>query len=358
MRDSGWFAHGRRLFRLVDEDVRALLPAIRWVGTFLLVVWFAWQTYDRVTFFTNQGFPVGIDATIYYRGVVAWLDGGDPWDAAVVVNGWSFHYAGSPVTTVLMAPAALVSEVTFTRIWVLATWASAVWTLRRLNLPLWWLLFPPIGEALFSANPQIVVLALLVANHPLASAVATGLKVYAFIPLVGEGRWRHAWAGVGLVGATAVIASDLWIDYIGKLGFISRRLMDESTKGGSAFYYPELLAVTVLALVLLALRDRRTAGWLAVPAVWPASQFHYSTMALPVMSPFLAVFLALPATHAAPIAIVLEAGRRLIQPLVMRLVASLAGPPETVDVGDDAMPAPKMTGPDRPAEYHPRHDRE
>ena len=70
--------------------------------------------------------------------------------------------------------------------WLVLTWAAAIWTLRRLRFPLWWLLFPPIAEALCSANPQLVVLALLVTNRRWASAVATGLKVYAFIPLVGE----------------------------------------------------------------------------------------------------------------------------------------------------------------------------
>ena len=179
MRDSGRFARARWLLRLVDDDVRALLPAIRWVGTVLLIVWFAWQTYDRILYFASNGYPIGIDATIYYRGIVAWLQGGDPWNAAVVVNGWSYHYAGTPVTTVLMAPAGLVSEAAFTRLWIMATWVAAVALLRRLKLPLWWLLFPPMAEALFSANPQIVVLALLLARHPVASAVATGLKVYA-----------------------------------------------------------------------------------------------------------------------------------------------------------------------------------
>lgn len=328
MRASGPVAYGRWLLRLVATDLRALQPAIRWVGTALLIVWFAWLTYDRITYFVSRGYPVGIDATIYYRGVVAWLRGGDPWDAAVVLNGWPYHYAGSPVTTILMAPAGLVGELAFTRIFVIATWASAVWTLRRLNLPLWWLLFPPMAEALFSGNPQIVVLALLLAGHPVASAIATGLKVYAFIPLLGEGRWRHVWAGIGLIGATAVVASGLWVEYISRIGFISHRLMEESTGGASAFYDPELLAVTVLALVVLMIRDRRTAGWLAAPAVWPSSQFHYATMALPVMSPFLAVFLALPTHRAAPIAIVLEVVRRLVQPPVMHAIAKVTRQPD------------------------------
>jgi hypothetical protein len=299
-----------------------LAPVVRRVGTVLLAVWFAWHTYDRISFFVDLRLPVGIDATIYYRGVVAWLHGGSPWDAAVVIGGSTFHYAGTPVTTVFMAPAGLLSEEAFTAVWLVLTWVAAVWTLRRLRFPLWWLLFPPMAEALFSANPQLIVLALLVANRPLASAVATGLKVYAFIPLVGEWRWRQIALAVALYAATVVVAPTLWLDYLRLFGSISSRLESETQQGGSAFYFPVLLAVTAVALLLLALRDRRAAGWLAVPAVWPASQFHYSTMALPVMSPLLAVLLALPIARLAPVAIILEVGRRLVEPWVARVAMS------------------------------------
>ena len=290
------------------------LAIARRVGTVLLFLWFAWRTYDRISFFVDRQFPVGLDATIYYRGVLAWLEGGNPWDAAVLVNGFPYHYAGTPVTTVVMAPAALVSEEVFTLAWVVLTWVATIWTLRRLGFPLWWLLFPPIAEALFSANPQLVVLALLVANHSAASALATALKVYAFIPLLGETRWRQIAVAVAFSAATFIVAPGLWLDYFRQFGEISSRLEYESLQGLSAFYFPVLLAVTVLALLILALRDRRAAGWLAVPAVWPSSQFHYSTMALPVMSPLLAVLLAYPELRLPPVAIIAEVARRLVQP--------------------------------------------
>ena len=120
--------------------------------------------------------------------------------------------------------------------------------------------------------------------------------------------------------ATIVVAPDLWLDYFRQFGEISSRLEYESLQGLSAFYFPVLLAVTVFALLILALRDRRAAGWLAVPAVWPSSQFHYSTMALPVMSPLMAVLLAIPHLRLPPVVIILEVARRLIQPwLVQRL---------------------------------------
>jgi hypothetical protein len=298
-------------------------PGIRRIGTVLLIAWFSWHTWDRISFFVRRGFPVGIDATIYYRGAVAWLHGADPWSAAVFVGGSSFHYAGSPVTTVLMAPGTLLGEQPFTIAWLALTWAAAVWTLRRLHLPIWWLLFPPLAEGLFSANPQIVVLALLVAYGPLASAIATGLKVYAFIPLLGESRWRQVVIAVALNAATILVAPGLWLAYVQRFATISGRLAVESIHGLSAYPVPALLAVTSLALLALAfvVRDRRAAGWLAVPAVWPSSQFHYSTMALPVMTLLLAVVLAVPQMQLPAIAILLEIGRRLIAPPLTRWLA-------------------------------------
>ncbi len=325
----------------VDDRLRRYGPIARRIGTVLLVLWFAWQTYARISFFVDRDFPVGLDATIYYRGVVAWLNGSNPWDAAVVVGGAAYHYAGTPVTTVIMAPAGLLSEQVFTAAWIVLTWVATLWTLRRLGFPLWWLLFPPIAEALFSANPQLVVLAMLVANRPVASAVATALKVYAFIPLLGEARWRQIAFAVAFNAATIVIAPGLWLDYLRQFGSISSRLEYESLQGLSAFYFPVLLLATVLALLILALRDRRAAGWLAVPAVWPSSQFHYSTMALPVMSPFLAVFLAVPMLREPPVVIILDVSRRLIAPLVTRMMPSDRRPTANIEeppVAPDAPP--------------------
>lgn len=321
----------------IQERISTYGPVARRVGSVLLAAWFAWQTYARISFFVDRDFPVGLDATIYYRGVVAWLNGGNPWDAAVAVGGSAYHYAGTPVTTVIMAPAALLSEEVFTAAWVVLTLVATIWTLRRLGFPLWWLLFPPIAEALFSANPQLVVLALLVANHAVASAVATALKVYAFIPLFGESRWRQIAVAVAFNAATIAIAPGLWLDYLRQFGSISTRLESESLQGLSAFYFPALLAVTVLALVILALSDRRAAGWLAVPAVWPSSQFHYSTMALPVMSPLLAVFLAVPMLRQPPVVIVLEVARRLVAPWVARRLMPPGRSPEP-------MPPPATPG--------------
>src|SRR5450759_479244 len=63
--------------------------AIRRIWPLMLFGWFAWQTYQRMSILVTYHYPMGIDAQIYYRGVVAWLAGGNPWDAAVMVNGFA-----------------------------------------------------------------------------------------------------------------------------------------------------------------------------------------------------------------------------------------------------------------------------
>jgi hypothetical protein len=266
--------------------------------------------------------PIGLDARIYYRGVANWLAGIDPWRADVVFNHHTFSYAGTPATTVLLAPAGLISEDAFVVLALALTAAAALWIVRRLDLSLWWLLFPPVSEVLFSANPQVVVLGLLLARGTVASAVATALKAYAAVPLLAERRIRAAVAGFVLTAATMIAAPSLWLSYLREFGTISARLAHQSDRGFSAFYYPLLAVPVAVLLLLLARRDRRAAGWLAVPALWPASEFHYSTFALPVMSPLLAFVLAIPSQQLPPVAVALDAIRRLARPWVGRRTAA------------------------------------
>jgi hypothetical protein len=80
--------------------------------------------------------------------------------------------------------------------------------------------------------------------------------------------------------------------------------------GRSAWINPLLLVP--LALVALAAIGRRRAAWWAVPALWPATQFHYSVFALPArLSIPAAAVLALPVPGAAVAALALEGLLRL-----------------------------------------------
>ncbi len=88
---------------------------------------------------------------------------------------------------------------------------------------------------------------------------------------------------------------------------------------------------------------RERAGWLAVPALWPATQWYYSTLAMPALTPIAAAILAVPVPGAAVLAALAVAISRR-NTSVARLV-------------QDWRPTPPADGPllDRPAgERRPR----
>ncbi len=305
------------MVRLKAVQVRAGQGRLRNLGQAILAAWFTGMTFLRISRFISDQVPLGQDIRIYYRGVEQWLHGGDPWAAQLMVNSHSaFNYAGSPATTVLLAPSALLSETQFTALWLGLSALSALAILRWLRLPPWWLLFPPTAEALYSANPQLVVLMLLLAgagrSGVIADSIAVTLKVYAIIPLLRERKLRRVALALGLTIATLVVAPSLWIQYLNEFGNISANLALQSDNGYSAFYYPVLLVPTVIAILLLWRRDAKAAAWLAVPALWPSSEFHYSTFAQPVMTPLLAVLLAIPIPQLAPVAIILYVFARFV----------------------------------------------
>ena len=310
---------------------------LRLLGQIALAAWFILQSYQRIARLLRDEVPLGQDIQIYYRAVQEWLAGGDPWSASVAVNPHAiFHYAGSPATTVLLAPSALFSEGQFTALWLVLSAMSAVAIVRWLKLPIWWLLFPPTVEALYSGNPQLVVLMLLLAgagrSGVAADTIAVTLKVYAIVPLLAERRPRRIVYALGLTLATVVVAPWLWTEYLTQFGAISARLERESAGGFSAFYHPVLLVPTAIAIILLWRRDRKAAGWLAVPALWPSSEFHYSTFAQPVMTPILAVLLSVYAQQGlVPVAIMLDVFWRFAaEPVRSHLAAwAAAASPET-----------------------------
>jgi hypothetical protein len=322
---------------------------LRILGQVALAGWFVALSYGQLQTLLRNKVPLGQDIMIYYRGVKAWLAGGDPWAAKVVVNPrHSFSYAGSPATTVLLAPSALFTETQFTILWLLLTAASAIAIVRLLRLPAWWLLFPPTVEALYSGNPQVVVLALLLVGVSRAGVVADGLaaalKVYAVIPLAGERTFRRLVLAGAITIATMAIAPTLWIHYVHDFGAISARLAVESSKGYSAFYFPKLFIPTALAILALSFRDRRAAAWLLVPALWPATEFHYSTLAQPVMTPMLAVLLSISIQRFPPIAIICYVIWRFAKdPLMTRLAtweAAAAAPGGAADQAHRSPAAP------------------
>ncbi|HEX8940923.1 MAG TPA: hypothetical protein VF763_12255 [Candidatus Limnocylindrales bacterium] len=247
---------------------------------------------------------VGVDARIYYRGSAAWLSGSTPWAAATSLHGTLFTYAGLPPTTIALAPFTVLPEDVFVWFVVLSSAAAAVILIRALRLPLSWVAYPPLAYAVIAGNPQVMLVALVVAGGLVGGALAPVLKVYAFAPLVGERRWRAIALGAALFALSVVLAPGLWLSFFAQAGTMTESLRRESGAGGlSAWGTPLLMAATAVALVALARIDLAAAGWLVIPALWPATQYYAPVMSLPV-DPLLASVMAIPIPGAVPVATV------------------------------------------------------
>lgn len=258
-----------------------LLPAIFVVLTIQQVVRLIWG-------------GLGSDAAIYHGAGAAWLAGQNPWDVFGTYAGLHFHFYAAPTAAILMAPFSLIPLDIFVPLWIALQGAAAFFVVRRLSLPLWWLLFPPVVSGVLSGNPSLSVLALLLIPHPVAGALGAMLKIYAGAPLVGERRWSAIVVSAAMVLVSVVVAPGLWSIFVSESAFRTDRLMLEAEGGFSGFQDPLLFGLGMIAILVIARLDWRRAGWLAPIALWPASQFHWSTLAMPVMSPVLALGLAFP----------------------------------------------------------------
>lgn len=265
----------------------------------LTPILFAAISIQHLSSFTTG--VIGVDARIYYRASAAWVAGGNPWDAFATHfdGGITYHFAALPPTVVALAPFTFLPEEFFVWSWLVASGLIAVWTTRRLNLRWWWVMFPPTVLGVVSGNPQIHLLGLVLSGRPALEALAPILKVYAVIPLIGERRNAGLAISSAIVIATSIVAAPLWGTYLSDGAEIAARLGMESGGGYSGWVRPlPLLPIAAFGLVLLAFIDFRAASWLAAVALFPSTQFHIATLALPVLarsaSPWTAAGLALP----------------------------------------------------------------
>jgi hypothetical protein len=275
-------------------------PGIRWryiattVGRFLLPLWFLLNGILMLQNLVSHGFQF-IDIEVYRTAAAAALAGQDPW----APQPGALAFAGPPPTLLLFVPLTFVSlEVAI----VIATGVfvgAAVWAVRRLQLPMWWILFPPVLECLIVGNPDVLVLAFLLVRGPLAG-LAVVAKVYGVIPLLFQRRW-----GALLLGcALAALTLPLWPAFLANLGTINASLQGQAE--GFSAWGTWWLVPTVLALWVL---RRKGAEWLIVPGLWPHTQTHYGAMSLPVMHryPLAAAIVGLATPLAPPLAIIIIA---------------------------------------------------
>ncbi len=245
----------------------------------------------------------GRDFRIYRDAGLALVNGTDPWSAFDHWNGSDWHFAALPTAAQAFVPFAFIPEGIGLAVFLGATLALGVLSLRRLGLPVWWLLFPPVMEGLAAANPQILLFGLLLVGGPLARAVAVALKVYAIVPIVARME-RRALLAVGLaIAASVLIGWPLWATYLGRFNEIGARVARESNGGVSAALVLDpkvfgtllggnqaiawvagigLFGLIAGLVLLVAIRDVRSAGWLAVPLLWPATEYPAGVFALPI----------------------------------------------------------------------------
>jgi hypothetical protein len=248
-----------------------LQPLLPWLlATWFLVISAMWLAT------VASGGP-GFDGRLYRSATVAWLAGGDPW--SVVQGGVWF---GAPPPSLLpMIPFTILPEpVAVGALLVLGVAASA-WAIRRLGLPWWWLAFPPLVDGLWNANPHVFVMPLIVAGlTPLAVVV----KVYAGIVPVIRTEIRVILMTAAIVVATVPFLP--WATYLSQRELIQHRL-DLTAGGGLSVWalpgplIPVGIAVALLSLLAIAAADRNRAAWLAMPVLWPWTQWYYSSMAIP-----------------------------------------------------------------------------
>jgi hypothetical protein len=204
---------------------------------------------------------------------------------------------------VFMAPFAILPEAVAIPIFMAISLAAVGFAVRRLRLPSYWVLFPPLVDALIVGNPNAMLVALLMTR---LAPVGVFAKIYGIIPVLAAGRWRLvAVTGVLLVATAPLLP---WSTYIGHWDDL-RQLQIAASENLSAWDTP-LLVPTIVALFII---GPRSAGWLLVPAVWPNTQTHYNVMGLPVArGPLLALGLSIPIPLVAPLSVIVFAAARLV----------------------------------------------
>jgi hypothetical protein len=243
---------------------------------------------------------LGVDARHYQLASTTWLAGGDPY----TVTAGGVPYASGPHTLLFYAPTSLLPADASVVLWMGLGLACSAWLTRRLQLPIWWLLFPPLMHSIWNGNPQTVALALLVLGGPIAAAAAVAIKLYTALVLLFRPR-QAVIAGVFLVVTLPFVP---WQAYLGQESAIGSHL--QTAWNGSAWRLPLLIPFVVAALWVL---RRRGAEWFIVPALFPATQFYYVAMALPAIGErrLLAAALAVPMVLVAPIVVIILAAHQV-----------------------------------------------
>jgi len=198
-----------------------------------------------------------------------------------------------------MVPFALLPEPVGLAVLFILSLAASIWTLRRLGLPWWWITWPPLVDNLWNGNPQLFLVPLLLG--PVAW-FAPIVKAYAIVPLIIQLRLRAVLVTTVIVLVTAPLLP--WGQFLERWPVISRLLSEQSQGGMSAWYFPVLVPFAAIALVVM---GRERASWWFIPALWPSTQWYYTLMAMPALTPLTAAVLAAPVQGGPAVAAIVAA---------------------------------------------------
>jgi hypothetical protein len=266
-----------------------------WVARYWLGVWFAIVSGVWLYLAIRNGAVPGDDQ--YLVATRRWLSGIDPW--ATEYPGW---FAAPPITLLPMIPYALLP---FGReLLVLTAVVAGIATVRLLKRPWYWILFPPLVNGMIGGGIDTWLVPLILVGHGWLAVLA---KTYAAVPLVILGKWRPlVVAGVILVVTAPILP---WASYFSQFSEIQRHLAEQAANLSAPIY---LVPVAVVALVLM---GRARAAWLAVPALWPSTQWYYNSIALPGLTPVAAALMAVPSSWCVVAACVLLAIETRVRPV-------------------------------------------
>jgi hypothetical protein len=244
----------------------------------------------------------GYDGMLYRDATLRWLAGGDPW----AIHPGEAVFAAPPPTLLAMLPFAVLPEPVARIALVSLGVGASIWMIRRLRLPLWWLAFPPLVDGLYIANPHVFVVPLIIAGlAPLAILV----KLYAgAVPAI-----RFQLGALAVAAGVVVVTAPFlpWGLFIARWPQVSAALASQAAGGGfSVWATPLLLPVAVIAAILI---GRERLAWWSVPVFWPYTQWYYSSMAMPILTPIAAIALAAPVPGATTVGLVIavvEVARR------------------------------------------------
>jgi hypothetical protein len=263
-----------------DRPARGIKGVADWFRRYWLGVWFAIMSGIWLILSIRHGAVPGDD--LYLDATRRLLHGVDPWSTPYPGDWW---FGAPPISLLPVVPFALLPP-DVGRVMLMAVAIGAgIATVRALKLPWYWILFPPLVDAMWTGNIQAWLVPLILVGQGWLAVLA---KVYAAVPLLILGRWRPLAIAVAIIIVTAPFLP--WVSYLSQSGAIYGHLRDQA---GGLSAPPYLIPLAVLALIVM---GRARAAWMTVPAIWPSTQWYYNTLAIPALTPIPAALMAVPSS--------------------------------------------------------------